>query len=115
MTNIFSRTIVLAAVLLSVCPFATLAAEEELTIIDRGPNHRTWRRSVAAVSTNGFATAEPRHFQINPAPSNAQIASYNFKEYIGLTFRHGFLYPAWLDNSVTTTNGWEIFSARIPF
>jgi len=75
----------------------------------------------ASVSTNGFATAQPRNFQVNPARSSADVAVRSYKEYIGLRYQSGFLYPAWLDNSnykanaPTPTNQFEIYTSRIPF
>jgi len=75
----------------------------------------------ATVSTNGFTTAEPRNFQVVPARSSAAVATNSYKEYIGLRYQSGFLYPAWLDNSnykgnaPSPTNRFEIYSSRIPF
>ena len=55
-----------------------------------------------ADSTNQFATPEPGNFQVSTGESKTTPASGDFKEYIGLTYYRGWVYPVWMDNSNST-------------
>jgi hypothetical protein len=62
----------------------------------------------AAVSTDGFSTAQPRNFQLNPTGSNVTTntcvnADVNYGDYTGLAFHGGYFFPVWA--SYTDSNG----------
>ena len=79
----------------------------------------------AAVSTDGFASAQPRNFQLNPLQSNATITDLGgggYKEYVGLAYFKGFLYPVWIDNSNSTGDNpdgtlskFDVYIGKVPY
>jgi hypothetical protein len=57
----------------------------------------------AAVSTDGFSTAQPRNFQLTPTQSDGTQSDgcdgsvMNYGDYTGLAFHGGYLVPVWIN------------------
>ena len=67
-----------------------------------------------AVSRDGFASA-PSIFRITPQAAVPDGTSGDLKEYIGITYFKGNLYPAWLNHRSLTDLKWDVFACRIPY
>jgi len=74
----------------------------------------------AAVSTDGFDTAQPRNFQLSPSngsdshQTNCYISTImNYGDYTGLAFHAGYFFPVWCSFVNTTDSCGDIHTCKV--